>query len=238
MGDSEKYAKKPVQKPLITPEILPQVIKEGATKKGDISPPVSLLAMKNKVVDTKGADFKNKKSERTEVEVKQINQLIAKEKYPERQVIASEVESIRQKMAIEDKTNGISNEESRKRQAEIKVGMTWTEAAEKLRNMGYTETLKWVEQKLNEQKKSQPKGGSQTKKEGEKAKDGEERKRRKGEYEKTKGIAEKHRPKTGMEESLETGGKPSENKAEQAQKPPEQKKDAPATEFFTKPKQD
>ncbi|MDI6803013.1 MAG: hypothetical protein QME58_04090 [Bacteroidota bacterium] len=107
----------------------------------------------------------------------------------------------------------------------------------------FDQFTKWTNeqlQKLNEQKKSQPKGGSQTKKEGEKAQDREERKRRKGEYEKTKGIAEKHRPKTGMEESLEKDGKASENKAEQVQKqkPPEEKKDAPATDFFTKSKQD
>lgn len=47
MGDSEKYAKKPVQK-LITPEVLTLPMKEGATNRGDIPPPVNLLAMENK----------------------------------------------------------------------------------------------------------------------------------------------------------------------------------------------
>ncbi len=53
MGDSEKYAKKPVQKPLITPEVLTPPIKEEATKRGDISPPINLFAMENKKVKTK-----------------------------------------------------------------------------------------------------------------------------------------------------------------------------------------
>src|SRR3990167_1923393 len=59
MGDSEKYAEKAVKKPLITPDVLP--IKEEATKRGDMSPPVSLLAMKNKKVENK-VDTREEKS--------------------------------------------------------------------------------------------------------------------------------------------------------------------------------
>ena len=153
MGEGQEYAK-PAQK-RITPEVLPPPVNEGATKKGDIQPPVNRFrANQNTEVDTKKE--KNVVYSLTEVEVKQVQA----------------------KMETEGMAQGKDEEQRKKEQSQIKVGMSWNEVAEKLRDFGYTETLKWANeqiQKLNEQKKSSPKGGGTQKTQVEQ---GEDRKRK------------------------------------------------------------
>lgn len=97
-----------------------------------------------------------------------------------------------------------------------------------LKTWELTETLKYVQKEIETQKtKSQPKGGGAQKIQTEQGED--KKKKDRGRASREKDLAQAPKTKT-----------PGEEQAEQAQnqRPPEEKKDAPATDFFTKPKQE